>query len=84
LHEQDASAVLLEGDSLADDFVTLRTGLAGAVLQKFGNYMVKAAVVLRIKQDFPLRFQELVAELNQGSAFRIFTSIEEALNWLVM
>lgn len=57
-----ANAVILEGNTLSDDFVKLRTGLAGAVLQKFGNYNIKVAVVIQDDQNFPARFKEMVAE----------------------
>lgn len=80
--EHDTDAVLLEGDRLSDDFVKLRTGLAGAVLQKFGNY-IKVAVAIKGEQNFPVRFKEMVYELNARNAFRIFTNLEEALNWLL-
>ncbi|HHW32199.1 MAG TPA: DUF4180 domain-containing protein [Clostridiaceae bacterium] len=80
--EHDTDAVLLEGDSFSDDFVKLRTGLAGAVLQKFGNY-IKVAVTIKEGQDFPVRFKEMVSELNTGNKFRIFTNLEDALNWIL-
>lgn len=80
--EHDTNAVVLEGNRFSDDFVQLRTGLAGAVLQKFGNYNIKAAVVLKDEQTFPARFQELVSELHAGRTFRFFTQPEEAVDWL--
>lgn len=80
--EHDTNAVLLDGDSLSDDFVKLRTGLAGAVLQKFGNY-IKVAVTIKSGQNFPVRFQELVSELSTRNTFRIFTNLEDAVSWLL-
>lgn len=80
--EHDTYTVLLEGDRLSDDFVKLRTGLAGAVLQKFGNY-IKVAVAIKGEQDFPIRFKEMVSELNKRNTFRIFTNLEDALSWLL-
>jgi hypothetical protein len=53
--EHDVSEVLLEGGNFSDDFVKLRTGLVGAVLQKFGNY-IKVAVTIEDKHNFPVRF----------------------------
>lgn len=81
--EHDTNAVLLDGDSLSDDFVKLRTGLAGAVLQKFGNY-IKVAVTIKGGQNFPVRFQELVSELSTRNTFRIFTNLEDAVSWLLL
>ncbi len=80
--EHDTYAVLIEGDSLSEDFVKLSTGLAGAVLQKLGNY-IKVAVTIKGKQNFPIRFKEMMFELNNGNKFRIFTNLEEAISWLL-
>ncbi|MDF1493931.1 DUF4180 domain-containing protein [Caproiciproducens sp. CPB-2] len=80
--EHDTNAVLLEGDSLSDDFVKLRTGLAGAVLQKLGTY-IKVAVTIKDGQKFPVRFQEMVSELSARNTFRIFTNLEDAVSWLL-
>ncbi len=81
--EHDTYTVVLDGDMLSDDFVTLRTGLAGAVLQKFANYRIKAAIVIKGGQDFPERFQEMVAEYRTGNTFRIFTNLEDAASWVL-
>ena len=81
--EHDTNAVVLDGNVLSDDFVKLRTGLAGVVLQKLGNYNIKAAVVIKGGQNFPARFQEMVSEHRKGNSFRIFTKLEEAISWLL-
>jgi len=80
--EHDTYAVLLEGDSFSDDFVKLGTGFAGAVLQKFGNY-IKVAVIIKGNQNYPARFKEMLSELNSRNTFRIFTNSDDALSWLL-
>ena len=40
-----AELVLLPVQRLTDDFFTLRTGLAGEIVQKFANYRIRLAVV---------------------------------------
>lgn len=82
--EHDTNAVVLDGDILSDDFVKLRTGLAGAVLQKLGNYNIKAAVAIKGGQNFPARFQEMVSEHSTGNTFRIFTNLDDAVSWLLV
>lgn len=82
--EHDANAVILDGNILSDDFVKLRTGLAGAVLQKLGNYNIKAAVAIKGGQNFPARFQEMASEHSTGNTFRIFTNLEDAISWLLV
>lgn len=81
--EQDVNAVVLEGRMLADEFINLRTGLAGIVIQKLANYNIKAAVVIDDGQNFPARFQEMVSELSAGNTFRLFNDVESAVNWLL-
>lgn len=81
--EHNTSVAILDGDVLSDDFVQLRTGLAGAVLQKLANYNIRAAVVIRGRQNFPVRFQEMVYEYGTGSNFRIFSELEDAVSWLL-
>lgn len=80
--EHDVSIVLLEGSELSDSFTQLRTGVAGGVLQKFTNYHIKAAAVVEGNREYPLRFREMSKELERGSTFRIFNSLEDAKNWL--
>lgn len=82
--EHDTNAVILDGDILSDEFVRLRTGLAGAVLQKFGTYNIKAAVAIKGGQNFPERFKEMVSEHSTGNTFRIFTNLEDATSWLLL
>lgn len=81
--EHGTNAVVLDGNTLSDDFVKLRTGLAGAVLQKFVNYNIKAAVAIKGGQNFPVRFQEMASEHSSGNTFRIFTNLEDAVSWLL-
>jgi Domain of unknown function (DUF4180) len=42
---QGAELVLLPVERLTDDFFTLRTGLAGEIVQKFANYRLRLVVV---------------------------------------
>ncbi len=81
--ENDVNALIMEGELLSEDFIRLRTGLAGAVIQKLTNYNIKAAIAIKDGQKFPERFQEMAMEYSKGNTFRIFTSVEEALSWLV-
>ena len=69
--------------ALSDDFVRLRTGLAGAVLQRFVNSNIKAAAVAEEGRSYPERFREMVSEYRNGNTFRVFTDPEEAVEWLL-
>jgi len=81
--EHDTYAVLLDSGLLSDEFVTLRTGLAGAVLQKFINFSIKTAAVIEEGRELPKRFREMVAEYRARKTFGVFTNSDEALDWLI-
>ncbi|MDQ0416669.1 DNA-binding PadR family transcriptional regulator [Croceifilum oryzae] len=74
--------LLIHGDFLSDDFIKLRTDLAGNILQKFSNYNIKVATILS-KHKVNNHFKELVTEYNKGNAFRVFDNAEEAKGWLL-
>jgi hypothetical protein len=47
----DTRKIILHTDNFCEDFFILRTGMAGAVMQKFSNYRVQAAIVGEIKRN---------------------------------
>ncbi len=53
---------------LGDDFLTLRTGLAGAVIQKFVTYQVRLAIIGDISADLSASsaLADFVHESNAG------------------
>lgn len=80
--EYETNLLLIPDSRLADEFFSLSTGLAGAILQKFAQYGVQAAIVLdasRIKG----KFKDLLIESNQGAMFRAYASFDEAEHWLL-
>jgi hypothetical protein len=82
--EYQASRLMLHAVNLPDDFYHLRTGLAGAVLQKFANYLLKVAAVLTPELVNQGRFKEMVLEANRGNrGFHVFYDREQAEEWLV-
>lgn len=80
--EYNTDRVMLHASNLTDDFYQLRTGLAGAVLQKFANYRIRAAAVLTPELVNQGRFKEMVLEANRGNQFRVFYDRESAEAWL--
>lgn len=82
LAESDTNLVLIESARLSDGFLQLRTGIAGAILQKFTTYNIKAAIVLdsgRVKG----KFKDFLAESKQNKLFRAFEDSAEAEAWLL-
>jgi len=81
--ENETSLVILHAGMLSDDFLNLRTGLAGQILQKLINYHIKAAAVIAHGPEIQGRFKELLAESNKGNDFRVFGSTADAESWLL-
>lgn len=80
--QNGTNLLLIEGERLSEDFIRLRTGIAGAVLQKFAMYNVKAVVVLD-ENKIKGKFKDLLSESNSGSMFRAYTNFSDAENWLL-
>jgi PadR family transcriptional regulator AphA len=78
----ESNRVLIDEGHLSPDFFDLKTGLAGAVLQKFANYYVRAAFVVNLSGIKSQRFQELMYECNKGGEVRFFDDAEQAEVWL--
>ena len=82
--EYQASRLLISAEVLPEEFYNLRTGLAGAVLQKFAQYRVKVVAVLPPERANQGRFGEMVLEANRSnSMFHVFSEHENAEAWLV-
>lgn len=80
--ENGTNLLLIHGDRLSDEFLQLKTGVAGAILQKFVMYNIKTVAVLdggRIKG----KFRELISESNRGNTFRVYEDLDEAERWLL-
>ncbi len=80
--QNGTNLLLIEGERLSDDFIRLTTGIAGAVLQKFATYNIKAVAVLGENRTKG-KFKEFLSESNNGSMFRAYTNFSDAENWLL-
>ncbi|MFF4255810.1 DUF4180 domain-containing protein [Streptomyces sp. NPDC001663] len=76
---QDAELVAVPAERVADEFFRLRSGVAGAVMQKFVNYRVRLAVVgdvsRHVTESSALR--DFVHETNQGRQVWILADFDE-------
>ncbi|GAC40884.1 DUF4180 domain-containing protein [Paenibacillus popilliae] len=81
--ENNTNFVLFDSEALSDEFFNLRTGVAGAVLQKFTMYRIKAAAVITDQQRIKGKFKNMLAENNKRGDFRSFESIIDAENWFL-
>lgn len=82
-YEYNTNLFLLYESNFHLDLFDLKTGLAGAVFQKFAVYRAKAAVVLDSGIEKNKRFEEYMYECNQGNQVRFFTGLGKAVEWLV-
>ncbi len=80
--ENDTNKVLLYIENLPENFLDLKSQIAGMILQKFMNYSIKVALLLS-ENYIKGRFQELVNEVNQGKHFGVFQELEKAEKWLL-
>ena len=79
----DTGNLLLHERSVSPDFFNLRTGLAGAVLNKFQIYNIKIALIIEDMELLEGRFGELVMESNKGNEFRVYDSVQAAEEWIL-
>ncbi|MDD2459362.1 MAG: DUF4180 domain-containing protein [Eubacteriales bacterium] len=81
--EHRAQGILASTSLFHDDFFRLKTGIAGAILQKLANYQVRLALVRQPEQKIKGKFLEFMNESNHGSHFAILDSRDEAIRWLI-
>lgn len=79
--ENGTNRLIIGKDNLDERFFDLKTGLAGAVMQKFSNYRIIFAAVIP-PDKVQGRFGEMVLEANKGGQFRFVTSRAEAVDWI--
>jgi hypothetical protein len=81
--EHGTRLLLIDASCLPEEFFRLRTGLAGAVLQKFVNYGLKVAAYTPPNMSNQGKFMDFKLETNRGNHFRLLESKEDAIDWLI-
>jgi uncharacterized protein DUF4180 len=76
---QGAEVVLIPVERLDPSFFTLRTGLAGSLMQKLVNYRMRGAVVGDISGyvEASIALRDLVRESNRGRQFWFVASADD-------
>jgi hypothetical protein len=71
--------VVLPVARLPEGFLTLRSGIAGAAIQKFVNYKVRIAIIGRIDAELAgsNALQSFVLEANRGTTCWFLDTMEE-------
>jgi Domain of unknown function (DUF4180) len=80
---EEGGLVLGEAD-LAPAFYDLTSGLAGELFQKFVNYRVPLALVVKDPAVHGERFVELAREHRSHAKVRIFPDHDAAAEWLAV
>ncbi len=80
--EAGTNLFMLRDTDFDPGFYDLKTGLAGAILQKIADYRVRLAVVGSFAMAGSGRFRELMAESRKGDLVRFAETEEEAVAWL--
>jgi len=80
--ENNLSLLLIHEQALSEEFFSLKTGVAGTVLQKFINYKIKSCALISEEKLSKGKFREMVLESNRGRNFGAFKEREKALEWL--
>lgn len=81
--ENGVQHILINQDCLSPEIFDLSTGLLGIVLLKFTIYHIIAAVVIQPDLSQEGKFGEFVIETNRGHQFRVFSTRDDAVNWLI-
>ena len=79
----NTNLLIIHDETLSEDFFNLRTGLAGAILQKLVNYNIKVAIIIANEENLNDRFREMIIEANKRDDYRAFKSITDAENWIL-
>jgi hypothetical protein len=78
-----ADGLLLTESDLSPEFFDLRSGIAGELFQKFTNYKIHLALVVKSLEVYGERFNELAFEHRNHKLIRFFNDVETAKTWLL-
>jgi hypothetical protein len=77
-----AECIIFHQKNIVPEFFDLRTGIAGAILQKFVNYNVRLAIVGNFSNVTSKSLNAFIYESNCGNQIYFVDSVETALNKL--
>lgn len=83
LVENDLQFALFDSEALSRDFLELKRGLAGALLQKFAMYRIRSAIVVKETDLTNRDFTESLTESARHNIMRIFTDTAQAEKWFL-
>lgn len=81
-YETGCHRLILNKESICEEFFDLKTRIAGEVLQKFINYQMKLAVVGDFSKYSSRSLKDFIYESNQGKDIFFVSSEKEAVEKL--
>lgn len=78
-YDTDCTRIIIDKESICEDFFQLSTCLAGEILQKYINYGVKVAIVGNYSHYTSKPLHDFIYECNQGKDVFFVTTLEEAV-----
>jgi len=78
----NSGALVINKESLSEDFFDLKTRFAGDVLQKFSNYNMKLAIVGDFSVYKSKALHEFIYECNKGTMIFWVESLDKAIEVL--
>lgn len=83
LAENNTQFVLLDSETLSKNFLELKKGLLGTMLQKFTMYHIKFAIVIKDMNSLKSEFRDSIVESRKNDVLRLFTNIADAEKWFL-
>jgi len=83
LYYQDFDRIILYEDNITPDFLELKNGMAGEILQKFSNYRMRLAIVGDFKKYTGKSINDFIYESNKGKQVNFVATKEKAINALL-
>jgi len=79
---QGAQRIVIHQSQLHPDFLELKSGLAGEILQKFSNYRMQLAIVGDFRNISSKSLRDFIYESNKQGRIFFVETLEDALDKL--
>ena len=78
-YHYDSRRIIIHKENISESFFELKSGLAGAVLQKFVNYKVQLAIIGDFSSYNSKSLNDFIYECNQGNHIFFLPDIQSSL-----
>lgn len=81
-YENDCSRIVLDKNTICEEFFRLSSGIAGEVLQKFINYHTKLAIIGDFSKYTSKPLHDFIYECNKGNDIFFVGNLDQAIEKL--